>query len=435
MTLSKKLYSWLIQTYGEEATKLVLAELKTGQFAPLPPLQSHQQPPELANQVGWLFMAGRGSGKSWAGAHWLLSAPGKRKRIIAPTFAAARDICIEGESGILSIAPDRIANWNRSLGELTLKDGTFIKIFSAEKPDRLRGSQSEADWYEEISSWSYPAEAFEMARYGLRLGPAPRFVATTTPLPIKLIREMLNDTQIAVTRASTKENQHLSAGFIDTIYKKYGDTLLGRQELEGELIEAVTGALWLFETFEQYRTTDEREYTRIVIGVDPKAGDGGTDAETGIIVTAKDAAGRGYVLADYSTNGSPNEWASAVAAAFEKYSADLIVAERNQGGAMVESVLRGARGNLPIKLVTASRGKFTRAEPVAALYERGQIYHVGVFRDLESQMATWKPGDRSPDRLDALVWAFSELFLQEEEKPNVSYFYDYSQTNRRARKR
>lgn len=401
----------------------------------LPELQPHQLPPDMTAHDGWLFMAGRGSGKTFSGAHWLLSAPGRRKRIIAPTFAAARDICVEGESGIQSIAPHLVDNWNRSLGELTLKDGTFIKIFSAEKPSRLRGAQSEADWYEEISSWTYPVEAYDMARYGLRLGDSPRFVATTTPLPMKLIRDMLADEKIAVTRSSTKDNKHLSEGFLKSIYRKYGDTLLGRQELEGELIESVTGALWRFEHFERYRADSLQAYQRVVIGVDPKAGNGGTEAETGIVVAGIDAAGHGYVLADYSTNGSPAEWAAAVKAAYDKYHADLVVAEANQGGAMVEAVLRSASSNLPVKMVRASRGKFTRAEPVAALYERGMIHHTEVFRELESQMATWKPGDTSPDRLDALVWAFTELFLQEEQPVNISYKYDYQSTGRGGRRR
>jgi phage terminase large subunit-like protein len=435
MTSKQNLAAYLVKLYGREAVAKAL-QAHTFKKPALPALQAHQMPPELDGKDGWLFLAGRGAGKSWAGAHWLLSQPGEYKRIIAPTFDIARSVCLEGDSGLLNVGKDYVKKYNRATGEVWLKDGTYIKIFSAEKPDRLRGSQSYADWMEEISSWSYGEESYAMARYGLRLGTAPKFVATTTPLPIKLIKDLISDEAIAITRAETSSNQHLSDAFVKSIYSKYGDSLLGRQELAGELIEAVTGALWRFEMFETTRlnVADLDQMQRVVVAVDPKASDAGSASETGIVVVAKGKDGRGYVLADYSSTGGPTEWASAVNAGYQRFKADAVIAEKNQGGAMVEAVLRGANAALPIKLVTATRGKLTRAEPVAALYERALISHVGVFRDLESQLATWKPGDRSPDRLDALVWGFTELFLTEDE-PDTTYIYNYQEKQRATSRR
>lgn len=430
MQSKQSLLNSLISRYGREAVSQAL-KAYTANRPTLPMLQEHQMPPDLTEKDGWLFMAGRGAGKTFSGAHWLLSQPGKYKRIVAPTFDIARSVCLEGDSGLLNVGSAYVEKYNRATGEVWLKNGGFIKVFSAEKPDRLRGSQSEADWYEEISSWSYGEESYAMARYGLRLGKSPKFIATTTPLPIKLIKDLLNDLAIAVTRAETSANQHLSEAFVKSIYSKYGDSLLGRQELAGELIEAVTGALWRFEMFENTRanSADLDQMQRVIVAVDPKASDANSVSETGIVVAGKGKDGRGYVLADYSSTGSPTEWAAAVNAAYQRFKADAVIAEKNQGGAMVEAVLRGANASLPIKLVTATRGKLTRAEPVAALYERALISHVGIFRDLESQLATWKPGDRSPDRLDALVWGLTELFLTESE-PDTTYVYNYQENNR-----
>ena len=432
---NEKLLKYLLQTYGREALADALAPYKAA-YKALPALQQHQTPPDLTDKSGWLFLAGRGAGKTFASAHWLLSQNVQYKRIVAATFSAARDIAVEGESGLLNMARDRVETWNRSIGELKMKDGSVIKLFSAESPERLRGSQSAADWYDELASWEYDQEAYDMARFGLRLGNSPQFVISTTPAPTKLVKSLLNDSTIAVTRASTTANSHLPSAFIKSIYEKYGNSVLGRQELEGELIESVAGALWSYDLLERCRIheIDLDLMERIVVAIDPKAAGAGSASETGIIVAAKGKNGQGYILADYSSNGSATEWATAAVSAYERFKADAIIAESNQGGDMITSVLRSISANVPVKLVRATRGKFTRAEPVAALYDRGLIKHVGRFSDLEGQLASWKPGDASPDRLDALVWALTELFLQEETAPAQSFQYSYTDTSSRRRR-
>ncbi len=422
MQSRQSLLNSLISRYGREAVAKALQSSKP-RFQPLPEYQPHQVPPDLTGKDGWLFLAGRGAGKSAAAVIWLLSQPVKYKRIIAPTFSVARDVLAEGPSGVKTLAPDRIEIYNRSIGEFKMKDGSEIKLLSAERPDKIRGSQSEADLYDELVAWEYDTEAYEMARFGLRLGSVHKFVAATSPAPTKLIRDLVNDRRIAVTRAATRDNQFLPQSFIESIYEKYGNSALGRQELQGELLEDMKGALWTYNIIENTRASTDM-LTRIVIGVDPKTSAAGSASETGIIVSGSTAAGHYYVLDDVSNNGSPQDWSEAVVKAYYQYNANLIVAEANQGGSLVEAVLRNIAPNLPIKLVHASKGKYTRAEPISLLYERGLVHHTKLLSELETQMISWVPGNSSPDRLDALVWSLTELSAQEEMP--VVYNYQYA---------
>ena len=331
--------------------------------------------------------------------------------IIAPTFADARDTCVEGESGLLSICGDEIVKWNRSIGELEFDTGATVKLFSGDKPNRLRGPQHHAIWIDELAAFQYPREAWDMAMFGLRLGSDPRVAVTTTPRPIPIIKELIKDTATHVTRGSTYENRdNLAPAFFDQIISKYEGTRLGRQELNAELIDDVDGALWSRDMLEACRVTNAENLRRIVVGVDPKA-DAAVDSETGIIVAALNDKEHVFILDDASINGLPEQWAKQVVSAYGRWGADRIVIERNQGGDMVVSTLRAVNANLPIADVTATQSKRTRAEPVSAMYEQGRVHHVGSFPMLEDQMCSWLPGEKSPDRLDALVWAVSSLMV------------------------
>lgn len=379
----------------------------------LPPLLPHQEPPAGAWR-GWLFLAGRGAGKTFAGARYLLHAAETigRLRIIAPTYADARDVCAEGESGIVPMAAALgiLDTYNRSLGEIKLSQGQHIKLYSADEPDRLRGPQSGGDWYDELAAWRYAEATLDMALMGLRLGTDPRYVATTTPRPTAVVRRLIADPTVATTRATTFANTHLPDAFKRVILNRYEGTRLGRQELHAELLEDTPGALWTRGTIDAARVAvAPASLRRIVVGVDPPASSDG--AECGIVVAGIGATGEGYIIADCSVQGSPAQWATAVLRATAQYGADRIVVERNNGGEMVEHTLRSSGGaDAPITTVWASRGKATRAEPVSALYEQGRVHHVGAMAALEDQMCAWVPGDTSPDRMDALVWAISHLF-------------------------
>jgi len=360
----------------------------------------------------WLILAGRGWGKTRVGAEWLRSQQGGAPRmgIIAPTFADARDICVEGESGLQSICrPGEITRWNRSIGELEFRTGAKVKLFSGDKPDRLRGPQHYALWFDELAAFQYMQAAWDMAMFGLRLGDTPRAVVTTTPRPLPLIKRLLGDGTTAVTRGTTYENRdNLAPAFFADIVSRYEGTRLGRQELNAEILDDVAGALWNRALLEANRVTKFENPIRIVVGVDPKA-NAAADSETGIVVAARCADGNIYVLDDASVNDLPERWARQVVSAYHRWNGDRVVVERNQGGDMVASTLRAVEARLPITEVHATKGKYTRAEPVSALYEQGKVKHVGAFPRLEDQMCTWLPGEDSPDRLDALVWAVTEL--------------------------
>ena len=335
--------------------------------------------------------------------------------MIAPTFQDARDTCIEGESGLLAVLPKEcIETYNRSLGELILWNGTRYKLFSAAEPERLRGPQHHRAWGDEVAAWPDPV-AWDQMLFGLRLDANPQVVATTTPKPTPLIRKIVRTTGTMVTRGSTFDNSaNLPEGTLAHLRDRYEGTRLGRQELFAELLEDVQGALWTSAMFDEARLRAAPDLRRIVVAVDPSGtAGGGSGDDVGIVVAGKGSDDRFYVLEDASCNLSPNGWALRVKQAYERWAADRVVAERNFGGAMVEAVLQTAAKHLPVRLVTASRGKVQRAEPVAALYEQGKVSHCGHFDALEDQMCSMTGGgyvgEGSPDRADALVWALSDL--------------------------
>jgi phage terminase large subunit-like protein len=379
-----------------------------------------QLPPDGDWRV-WLLMAGRGYGKTRAGAEWvhhLAEEEGTRIAIVGPTGDEAREVMIEGASGLLACAPpDMRPEWEPSLGLLTWPTGSRGFVFSGANPESLRGPEHDYAWCDELAKWGHAEAAWDNLMFGLRRGRYPRVLATTTPRPTALMRRLIGRPDVAMTQGRTADNVLLAESFVDYVSGLYGGTRLGRQELEGELIEDVEGALWTRDLIEISRSsTSTEEMRRIVIGVDPPASAGG-DA-CGIVAVGLGREGVGYVLADHSVRGlSPEGWARAVAEAAERHGADRVVAEKNMGGDMVESVLRGAALRLPVTLVSASRGKSARAEPVAALFEKGRAKFIGAFPELEDELAGLTVGGayegpgRSPDRADAMVWALTELML------------------------
>ncbi len=383
----------------------------------------------------WLIMAGRGFGKTRAGAEWVREVaaahPDARIALVGASLGEARAVMIEGESGILAISPPRRRpRFEPSLRRLTWPNGAQAVLYSALEPESLRGPQHSHAWCDEIAKWSNVAGKAEKAwnnlLLGLRLGERPRLLATTTPRAVPLLRRLLKEDGLHLTKGSTYDNaDNLPERFISDVRTAFGKSLLGRQELDGELIEDVPGALWTRALIEARRdTADPAPPVRTVIGVDPPASANG-DA-CGIVVAGLGADGIARVLADASVETpSPERWARAVADAAQTWAADRVVAEANQGGAMVESVLRAADLSLPIKLVHASKGKVARAEPVAALYEAGRVRHAGMFPELEDELCGLTVGGgyegpgRSPDRADALVWALTELMLRKQSRPRV----------------
>jgi predicted phage terminase large subunit-like protein len=393
----------------------------------------------------WLFLGGRGAGKTRAAAEWVRAratgstplARGSHARfaLVAETAADARDVMVEGESGILSVHPrDFRPLYEPSKRRLTWPNGAVGTLFNATEPDQLRGPQHDAAWCDELAKWRYAQQTWDMLQFGLRLGDDPRQVITTTPRPIPVLKELLTreGKGVAVTRASTYDNRaNLAAKFFEQIVKRYEGTRLGRQELMAEILDDIPGSLWTRATIEAHRLPPDHtppKMQRVILGVDPAAkasAEADRTSETGIVVAGLGEDGRGYVLDDLSCRLSPMGWARKAIAAFDRYEADAIVAEINQGGAMVESVLRAERAGLPLRQVRASRGKATRAEPIAALYEQGRVSHVGAFPALEDQMVLFTPfgieGDGAADRVDALVWALADLFPRMVQKQPVAW--------------
>lgn len=374
--------------------------------------RSEQRPPNT-DWFYWLYIAGRGAGKTRSGAEWVreeIETKG-RGHLIARTAADVRDVMIEGESGLLSIFPnDQRPVYNPSKRQVTFHNGAVCKTFSAEEPDQLRGPQCEFAWADEFASWKYLKETWDNTLMGLRLGPKPQIVVTTTPRPIKLLRELLADPLAVVTRGSTYDNAaNLSPVALANLRKQYEGTTIGQQELYAAILDESPGALWSRHMLERNRVDAAPGLQRIVVGVDPAASADG--AETGIVIVGKQAE-QGYVIGDYTVRGSPQTWASKVVAAYHDFQANVIVAEKNQGGEMVRHTIHSIDPNVPVELVTATRGKAIRAEPVVSIYEQGRIHHAGLFEQLEDQLCTWTPEDaESPDRLDALVWACTSLFV------------------------
>lgn len=373
----------------------------------------------------WLFLAGRGTGKTRAGAEWVRvrarGNPAARIALVAPTAADARDVMVEGQSGILACSPtDFRPHYEPSKRRLTWPNGAQATTYSADEPDRLRGPQHTDAWVDELAAWQRP-ETWDMLQFGLRLGADPRCVVTTTPRPVRLVRELMESKTTAITRGTTYENRaNLAPAFFERIVAKYEGTRLGRQELNAELLEDNPFALWQRQRIEELRVEAAPPLSRVVVAIDPQAGDGENSAETGIVVAGVGHDGHAYIVADRTVRGSPDAWARAAVLAFHSFDADRIVAEINQGGAMVEHTIRTVEPHIPYRGVTASRGKQIRAEPVAALYEQGKAHHVGAFPDLEDQLVNWVPGaEESPDRLDAMVWAVTDLMLVSHARPRA----------------
>jgi phage terminase large subunit-like protein len=350
--------------------------------------------------------------------------PGCRIALVAETAADARDVIIKGDSGLLNCDPNLNDDcWSPTNRCLTWPNGTKAWVYNATEPDQLRGPQHHFAWVDELAKFRYIQETWDQLMFGLRLGLHPQVLVTTTPQPKKLIKKLVNDQDTVVTRGATIDNKaNLAENTIKQLYDRYGGTRLGRQELEGEILGDIPGALWRREDIDDTRLSkdDIPDLDRVIVAVDPAASSHEGSDEHGIVVVglARDVDGyaRGYVLDDASLRGTPEEWARTAVRMYRKWQADRIVAEKNNGGEMVETVIKTADRSVPVKLVHASRGKAVRAEPISALYEQGRVHHVGRFDELEDQMCIFSvdnlrnDSEGSPDRVDALVWGLTELF-------------------------
>jgi phage terminase large subunit-like protein len=382
----------------------------------------------------WLVLGGRGSGKTRLGAEWVNAlvrglGPFTTERyrqfaLVGETLGDVREVMIDGPSGIMAASHFDPPRYESSRRRLLWRNGAVAHAFSSEDPDSLRGPQFAAAWCDEAGKWKNAEACYDMLRFGLRLGPQPRLLVTSTPRPSSLIRRLLAEPGMTVTRMPTDENAgNLADGFVAAIRARYAGTRLGRQELDGELIEDRADALWTRAGLEGM-TTGHGPLTRIVVAVDPPATSRRTSDACGMIVAGMDDAGRAVVLCDGTMAAAkPQEWAGRAVALYRRHEADCIVAEVNQGGEMVAAVLRTIDAAVPVREVRARRGKWLRAEPVAALYSQGRVVHAGRFPDLEDEMCDFGPDGlsdgRSPDRVDALVWAITELLLRPEGVPRV----------------
>lgn len=394
------------------------------------------QLPQGEDWTTWLVLGGRGAGKTRAGAEWVraqalglypfASEPAMRIALIGETLGDVRSVMIEGVSGLLAVhGADERPRFEPSKRQLTWPaTGAVAQMFSAEDPESLRGPQFHAAWLDELAKYPHPQRVWDMLQFGLRLGEMPQQVVTTTPRPISLLKELLVAPKTVVSRAPTAANTaNLAPAFLEGIVARYRGTRLGRQELDAEILEDRPDALWPRALIEQSRAQRPPPLERIVVAVDPPVTSHKRSDACGLVVAGR-AGDRAYVLADATLEQArPAAWARAAVVAYHRYGADRLVAEVNQGGDMVESVIRQIDATIPIRKVRAARGKWLRAEPVAALYEQGRVAHVGAFPKLEDQMADFGPdglsGGASPDRVDALVWALTELMLQSRANPRV----------------
>ena len=397
-----------------------------------------QLPPE-GDWLVWLILAGRGFGKTRCTVEWVRreveAGRAGRVALVGATASDIRDIIVEGESGILNTAqPSFMPKWEPSKLRLTWPNGAQAFCYSAEEPDRLRGKQHDAAACDELASWKQP-ETWDQLMFGMRLGKQPRVVIATTPRPTPIIKGLvhrgkLDPQDVHITKGSTYDNRaNLAPSFIETIIQRYEGTRLGRQEISGALLDDNPGALWKRARIDELRVKSAPELRRIVVAVDPAVTANANSDETGIVVVGLGDDGHAYVLEDASISATPAQWGARVVRAYRTHNADKIIAEVNQGGDLVEAVIRAADQYAPYRAVRATRGKAVRAEPVAALYEQGRVHHVGMHGELEDQMVEWDPsttgqGKRvdsddkrtrgSPDRVDALVWALSELMLEDQ---------------------
>jgi len=382
-----------------------------------------QIPPQDENFFIWLILAGRGWGKTKTGAQdiaiYAMRNPNVICAVVAPTFGDLRRVCFGGPSGLLSIIPNECTDntfgtngFASSNMEIRLANGSKIVGYAAVSPERLRGPQFHRAWCDELASWQYP-DAFDQLMFGLRLGENPQCLITTTPKPIKILKDLIVRDDVHLTKGNTFENrENLAESALEMMRERYEGTALGRQELYAEILDDVEGALWnnaLIETT-RLQAEDERELSQIIVAVDPAVTTGDNSDETGIVVVGKDRNNEYYVLEDLSGRHTADSWGRIVLNAYYEWEADRIIAEVNNGGDLVEKVIRDKDNNVSYRSVRATRGKMLRAEPIAALYEQKRVHHMGIFAELESQMCSYvgqlKP---SPDRLDALVWGLTEL--------------------------
>ncbi|HZH12474.1 MAG TPA: terminase family protein [Microvirga sp.] len=397
----------------------------------MPGLCRHHDPWTL-----WLMLGGRGAGKTRTGSEWIRGialglpdfsvAPMGRIALIGETFSDARNVMVEGPAGILAVhARHERPTWSPSLRKLEWPNGAVAHVFSAEDPDSLRGPQFEAAWADELAKWKHVEETWDMLQFGLRLGAHPRQMVTTTPRPIPLLKRFLADPTVAVSRARTSDNaENLAPAFLEAVVGRYAGTRLGRQELDGDIIEDRPDALWTRDMIEASRVDAAPPLKRIVVAVDPPASSSKRADACGIVAAGLDEGGTAYVLEDATAAGlKPPEWAARAVALYRRLQADALVVETNQGGEMATSVIREVDPSVPVTSVRATRGKYLRAEPVSVLYTQGRVRHVGVLPELEDEMCDFGPGGltsgRSPDRMDALVWALTELMLRERKEPRV----------------
>jgi phage terminase large subunit-like protein len=381
------------------------------------------RPDQLAPPGGWrtwLLRAGRGFGKTRSGAEWVrgLAESGRYGRIalVGATGFDVRHTMVEGESGILAVSPPWFRpRYQPSRSRLVWPNGVLATTYSADEPARLRGPQHHASWCDELASWRY-AEAWDNLQFGLRLGDDPRSLVSTTPKRTKLFRELAALPLTVQTRGSTKDNAgNLPPAFLAEIVSRYEGTTLGRQELEGELLDDNPAAMWKREEMiSRYRVFTPPAFRRVVVGVDPSGSSTGDEA--GIVAGGLGVNGHAYIVDDRSLRGSPVEWAREAVAAYHRHRADVVAAEVNYGGGMVEATLRTVDPSVRYRAVVATRGKRVRAEPVAALYEQGKVHHVGTFAGLEDELCNWVEGEPSPGRLDALVWCVTELLVKEQKE-------------------
>ena len=384
----------------------------------------------------WLILGGRGSGKTRAGAEWVRAqAAGRapladtrshRIALVGDTIAQVRSVMVEGVSGLLSVYPPaQRPKLEVSRNQLVWDNGTIAQMFAADDPDSLRGPQFDAAWCDELAKWRAPDYAWDVLQFALRLGTLPQCVVTTTPRPLPLLTALLKDAATVVSRSRTADNAaNLAPGFLAEMLRRYGSTPMGRQELDGEIVEERMTGLWKRNWLNESRLLARPELVRIVVAVDPPVTATAGSDSCGIVVAGLGIDNRAYVIGDRTVQGrDPATWAKAAVAAYHDYQADTIVVETNQGGDLVVQTFKGIDAFVPVKKVYASRGKYTRAEPVSALYNEGRVAHVGEFPELERQMCDFAAdglaNGKSPDRLDALVWAITELMLVARTRPGI----------------
>ena len=399
-----------------------------------------QLPPRNAQDGGdwrvWLILGGRGAGKTRAGAEWvrakalgiapLGAEPARRIALIGETLGDVRRVMIDGVSGLLAIHADgERPELEITKAQLVWPNGSIAQMFSAEDPDSLRGPQFDAAWCDELAKWRRAEETWDMLQFGMRLGSSPSIAVTTTPRPLPMLKAIMNDPATVITRAATVANAaHLAPAFIAEMERRYAGTALGRQELMGEIVDEQSGSLWRRDWIERHRVKECPELTSIVVAVDPPVTATANSDACGIVVAGLGADGRAYIAADRSLQGrEPHVWARAAVRAYQEFMADRVVAEVNQGGDLVIAILRQIDETVAVRTVRATRGKWLRAEPVAALYAEGRIAHVGLHATLEEQMLAFGADGlsrgRSPDRVDALVWAITDLMLDRAAAPSI----------------